>query len=253
MDYLQIYNQLVAKRIAEPLPKGVLGGREKHHILPKSVGGKNTKDNLVYLSVREHFVAHRLLAKIYPDSTLTYAVWLMTCFHKKSDGFILSSRLYEKLRKDHAERVSNNSFKSEMTSKKLTGRKQSAEHIAARTKSRLENGPWLSKEAKDNISNGVKEAYLNGKLIPRGFTKEDHIKSVATRKANGSYVQTPAQKEGLRLSNLGKRNPKSADTIERLKHEYKTLVVTCPHCGKSGSKLPMGRWHFDKCKLKGNK
>lgn len=26
--------------------------------------------------------------------------------------------------------------------------------------------------------------------------------------------------------------------------------TTCPHCGKSGQMRAMGRWHFDKCKLK---
>ena len=28
------------------------------------------------------------------------------------------------------------------------------------------------------------------------------------------------------------------------------IEVTCPHCGKVGTKLPMSRWHFDNCKLK---
>ena len=28
------------------------------------------------------------------------------------------------------------------------------------------------------------------------------------------------------------------------------LQVTCPHCGKVGTKLIMSRWHFDNCKLK---
>ena len=29
------------------------------------------------------------------------------------------------------------------------------------------------------------------------------------------------------------------------------VKVTCPHCGKEGTKLILARWHFDKCKFKG--
>ena len=28
------------------------------------------------------------------------------------------------------------------------------------------------------------------------------------------------------------------------------LQVTCPHCGKTGQKMIMARWHFDNCKFK---
>jgi hypothetical protein len=37
---------------------------EKHHIIPKSLGGSNRKDNLVKLTAREHFICHRLLPKM---------------------------------------------------------------------------------------------------------------------------------------------------------------------------------------------
>ena len=32
---------------------------ENHHILPKSLGGDNSKDNLVNLTAREHFICHQ--------------------------------------------------------------------------------------------------------------------------------------------------------------------------------------------------
>ena len=37
---------------------------EKHHIIPKSFGGDNSKDNLVCFTAREHFIAHILLVKM---------------------------------------------------------------------------------------------------------------------------------------------------------------------------------------------
>jgi hypothetical protein len=33
-------------------------------------------------------------------------------------------------------------------------------------------------------------------------------------------------------------------------HSSSKVEVTCPHCGKTGTKLIMARWHFDRCKFK---
>lgn len=40
------------------------GYTEKHHIIPRSLGGTNKKDNLVSLTPREHFICHLLLTKM---------------------------------------------------------------------------------------------------------------------------------------------------------------------------------------------
>ena len=37
----------------------------KHHIIPRCVGGEDKLANLVRLTVREHRLAHKLLAKFY--------------------------------------------------------------------------------------------------------------------------------------------------------------------------------------------
>lgn len=43
---------------------------EKHHIIPRTLGGDDSADNLVVLSAREHFVAHLLLTKMVDDKYL---------------------------------------------------------------------------------------------------------------------------------------------------------------------------------------
>lgn len=40
------------------------GYTESHHIIPKSLGGSNEKENLVKLTPKQHYIAHRLLTKI---------------------------------------------------------------------------------------------------------------------------------------------------------------------------------------------
>lgn len=41
-----------------------VGYTERHHILPKSLGGSDNRDNLVRLTAREHFVCHHLLTRM---------------------------------------------------------------------------------------------------------------------------------------------------------------------------------------------
>ena len=41
-----------------------LGYTEQHHIIPKSCGGNNSKENLVALTPKEHFICHLLLTKM---------------------------------------------------------------------------------------------------------------------------------------------------------------------------------------------
>lgn len=72
-----------------------IGYFEKHHILPRCMGGTNAKSNLVLLTPREHFIAHILLTKIYDHPGLFYAVML---FKKGSHGTYYNARLYEAAR-----------------------------------------------------------------------------------------------------------------------------------------------------------
>ncbi len=79
---------------------------ETHHIIPRSLGGKNIEENLVLLTAREHYLAHYLLWKFSEGekkSKMAYAFYFMS--HKKGTK-IISSRAYEKAKKEFTERVS---------------------------------------------------------------------------------------------------------------------------------------------------
>lgn len=62
MNYLRIYYQLIAK--AAGRPESVI--YEKHHIVPRGLNGPDIAANIIYLTPKEHVVAHHLLAKAYP-------------------------------------------------------------------------------------------------------------------------------------------------------------------------------------------
>ena len=68
MNYKKIYDALIEKRKQNPVTENF----HKHHIIPKCIGGGDNADNFVSLTYREHYVAHLLLTRIYPDSYSIY-------------------------------------------------------------------------------------------------------------------------------------------------------------------------------------
>ena len=74
---------------------------ERHHILPKCMGGTNDKSNLIDLYAKEHFIAHKLLAEENQfNDKLRYAYWNMCqCTGKNvKDRYITTPEEYEECR-----------------------------------------------------------------------------------------------------------------------------------------------------------
>jgi len=105
MNYQRIYNQIIERAQTRKLD----GYVEKHHIVPKCIGGLDVKENIVELTAREHFLCHRMLCEIYPKNTkLWYALWLMVIGKNRKnslDSYILSSRTYESLKLEFIKRI----------------------------------------------------------------------------------------------------------------------------------------------------
>lgn len=84
MDYNKIYNNLIRKAKKENRIKHNGIYYENHHIIPQCLGGINNSENLVLLTAREHFIAHKLLTFIYlKNRKIAYAFHRMT-FSKKN-------------------------------------------------------------------------------------------------------------------------------------------------------------------------
>ena len=109
MDYEKIYTSLITYRQQNVLSKGYI---EKHHIIPRSLGGTDNKTNLVALTGREHYVAHLLLARFNRCSQTAYALWMMQMKNSKDSSrpCIKSGRMYEWARKEFAKYTSRNNM-----------------------------------------------------------------------------------------------------------------------------------------------
>ena len=76
MDYQKHYDLLVKRGKSRKLE----GYKERHHIVPRCMGGSDDASNLVDLTAEEHFLAHQLLVKITrkKNAKLVFALQMMT-------------------------------------------------------------------------------------------------------------------------------------------------------------------------------
>lgn len=57
--------------------------QERHHIIPKCMGGSNDEENLIYLYPQEHYYAHSLLAKENPENIPLNQAWFLIAHENK--------------------------------------------------------------------------------------------------------------------------------------------------------------------------
>ena len=118
------------KIIAKAKNRTLEGYKEVHHIIPKSCGGLNDKDNIVNLTAREHYVIHLLLPYFTTGNAkhkMLNAFIFMTSKSKfcKRD-YKIHSRVYKKLKSEFAASLKGRRLTPEWKakiSKTLTGTK----------------------------------------------------------------------------------------------------------------------------------
>ena len=98
MNYKKHYDLLIDRGRNRNLE----GYKETHHVLPRCLGGTDDPDNLVDLTAEEHFLAHQLLVKIYPQNkNLIYACHRMAY----SKNGPMTNKMYGWLRKRFCDQV----------------------------------------------------------------------------------------------------------------------------------------------------
>jgi len=120
---------------------------EFHHIIPKSMGGEDTDDNLVMLTLKEHFVCHHLLTKCVTGKN-TYKMKHAYAQMVFCGKFSPTARQYSSARKMYAEGGRSIEWRQNI-SKGNKGKKRTPEYVEA-MKKRL-TGRKLSEEHKRNI------------------------------------------------------------------------------------------------------
>lgn len=150
--YKMWHDNIVSKAKSRTLE----GYKEVHHIVPRCMGGTDSKDNLVSLTAKEHFIVHMLLCKFttgIAKQKMYFAFNAMCSYKSPNKTHKVTSRIAQKLRLEFVKLLTGKKFSKETIaklSKFQKGRKHSKEHIE---KIRLANlGKKLTEEHKKKLS-----------------------------------------------------------------------------------------------------
>lgn len=100
MDYQKHYNILIERARNRSLEEY----KERHHIIPRCIGGTDDLLNLVDLTAEEHFVAHQLLVKLYPNNKKIISALSKMCSSSSKNK--RNNKWYGWIRKKYAASVS---------------------------------------------------------------------------------------------------------------------------------------------------
>lgn len=149
---------------------------EKHHILPKSLGGTDKPENLIKLTAKEHYIAHLLLTKMYSGQykyKMNFAFGMMLADNNNRDKrYIPTSRMHNIARSLVSKAVSN-SNKGKIPWNKGIPREESVKQAVS--KANTGRTPWnkdlqRTYEDKQKMKAGWDQKKLHG-FVPHNKGK----------------------------------------------------------------------------------
>jgi hypothetical protein len=97
MNYQKIYDSIIRRGQERKLE----GYSEKHHIIPRCLGGSDEITNLVSLTPEEHYLCHLLLVKIHPNNIrLVKAAMFMVSSNSKQQR---NNKVYGWLKRQYSD------------------------------------------------------------------------------------------------------------------------------------------------------
>lgn len=235
MNYKKHYDLLINRarnRILE-------GYTEKHHVVPRCVGGDDSPENIVSLTAEEHYVAHQLLVKIYPqEQKLVYAAMMMTVGNR--NHIRINNKRYGWLKKKFSE------IHSERQSKILKAKNLT---------------PWNKGKTWEEIYGKVGAARLRKKrAATRGKSWEERFDSERARELRTNHPLKGTRKSDSHRENLsracmgrGKGIPKTEEhraNMSRARAGIPKSKFICSRCNQLvGGKSNLIRWHEGNCRV----
>jgi hypothetical protein len=223
--YYQWYQNLIIKAKNRVLDNTIY--QEKHHIIPKSFGGNDLPSNLVSLTLREHYIAHLLLSKMYVGEAkrkMTYALWRML-LQEKTRG----SRIFEIYRQNYIEIALNKQVITDEFCQKVSdstkGIKKTITQKVLDKNKRLKiemsgiGNPMYGKKQTDNakllISKRLTKYYENPKnrkkqaLTRTGSKHSELVKEEMSKKRSGAgnsmFGKKHSEETRRKISEAGKK------------------------------------------------
>jgi hypothetical protein len=221
---------------------------ESHHILPESLGGPDTPENLTNLTAREHFICHWLLTKIYKEGEehwkMVNAIRMMRAENKNQKRYSnkITARVYHNLKEEYSR------LQSERVKGKLNPMFGKTQTDAAKQKISEANAGRVQPPDEKLRQ---KEAQTGRKRD--AFSEEWRANMAAAKTGENNHRYGKSHKEStlqlMRQKAAGRKQSaetiaKKAEAIRGTKREKKL----CPHCNQAVAVNGYARWHGDNCK-----
>lgn len=175
---------------------------ERHHIVPKCVDSSlsKEKDNIIVMSGREHFIAHKMLAECFNGelhARLTYAIHFMVN-GENGKKHLVTPEDYEYEKSVYGKQIKN--F--------IGGEK----HYLY--------GKHLSDEHKENISKSLKGKYVGEKNKLYGIPHTEEHKEKVSNALKGKYAGKKSWMYGTHLSEETRKKQSLALKGRKLSEEH---------------------------------
>jgi len=190
---------------------------EKHHIIPKSLGGSNSAENIVRLTAKEHLLCHKLLVKITEgraQSKMQMALWAMATLHSPNHSGGRKKLTVQEFAKAR-EAVATN-----------TDRKQHLSVLHSGERNPF-YGQTQSTEAKEKMSIAKKGKYTEEK---NHFFGKTHSESVRQRISNARKNTQASEetKEKMRASQRLRQTPEARALASEVASEAMKKLLNEP-------------------------
>ena len=210
MNYQKIYTAFIADRRTTEDINVLLSRVERHHILPRSLGGADTPDNLIFLTPEDHFFAHLLLAKIH-GGKMAQALMIMS---RRAKGRDRSEAFARRTRKAYAfaRRAASGVYLEDFRRRQADG-----------------CGPMDSPEARAKVSAALKGRKKSPESIAKMAATKTGTRRSAESRARQSATMTGMKRPpefGAAVSAALKGLKKSPEHIEKMRANFTGRVAS---------------------------
>lgn len=205
--YTNYYNSIINRAKSRIIPKEIYS--ESHHIIPRSLGGANSKNNLVSLTAREHRLAHILLTKMLTEpehiKKMWYAAWMVLRVENINQNRHISKGKFYELAKINFSSLMSVKHKGKIVSAET--RKKISD--ARKGMPSPNKGKAMSKEQKQKMRDTIA---INGRII-----SPDTVKKILESRKD--YKHSEETKKKISESNKGKTRPPCSEEQKKVVSE----------------------------------
>lgn len=163
---------------------------EKHHIIPRSLGGSDDENNIVELTFREHFIAHIILYNIYKSYNMLTAINIM------SGNYNHNSKLYEYYKNEYRKQSKGfMTLKHHITHEYIRMKIDDPRYLSGEYIHILK-GSTRSEETKCKL----RESQLGEKSWRYGFKISEITRAKISGINNVNYKKSPSKETRLKMS-----------------------------------------------------